>query len=116
MSMGMAKGLKLIRLSLFVVMSLLSWSAEAQTSGTADWPVYRHDSALTGTTKAKGKITSPKVKWEYYLGIPPANLVDVAASGRGNLADLDGDGILERYVIDDKTIRIFGLHGEVLWT
>src|SRR5262245_40742194 len=104
----------LTQLAAFGMLSLPACAFGQTRTGNADWPVHRNDLPLTGTTTAKGKITSPQVKWEYYLGIPPIDLVSVDAPGSDGLVDLDGDGILERYAIDGKTIRVFGLHGELL--
>src|SRR5262245_45661721 len=105
---GMIDWPKLTLLGVFGALSLSVCAFGQPKAGNADWPVDQHDVALTGTTTAKGKITSPRVKWEYYLGIPPTDLVGADAPGSGGLVDLDGDGILERYAIDGKTIRVFG--------
>src|SRR4051794_41981005 len=34
----------------------------------ADWPVYRHDVALTGVSPGRGRIATPRVLWVHYLG------------------------------------------------
>jgi outer membrane protein assembly factor BamB len=90
-------------------------------SSPVDWPVYRHDVALTGVSPGKGRIVTPNVQWEYDLGVPYEAMAnvrspDVVWSGRARVADLDGDGRLERILIDDRTLRITDPDGRELWT
>src|SRR5438445_1451081 len=90
--------------------------ASALAASTNDWPVYRHDAALSGVSRGKGKITKPQIKWEYYLGAP---FVAVAADRNpepSNIADLDGDGTLEKFSINGKMIEVTDLSGRRLWS
>jgi hypothetical protein len=85
-------------------------------ASTNDWPVYRHDTALSGVSPGRGHITVPEIKWEYYLGAP---FVSVATAGFGtaeNIADLCGDGVRERFSLSGKTIEVMDLSGAKLWT
>jgi outer membrane protein assembly factor BamB len=85
-------------------------------ASTTDWPLYRHDAALTGVSPGKGTITNPEVKWEYYLGAP---FVPIATAGNApaeKVADLDGDGTLETFSLTRKTIEVFTLEGRKLWS
>lgn len=107
---------KLLRLALLVILPLKVWAAEPNATSNAEWPVYRHDVALSGVTLAKGKITSPEVLWEYYLGIPPASLVETGSPELAQVIDLDGDGVLERYTIDGNTITTHDINGKLLWS
>src|SRR5438105_11489240 len=82
----------------------------------ADWPVYRHDVALTGVSPGRGRIATPRILWEHYLGVP---FVPVAADRPvqpADVADLDGDGRPERFSTDGQTIRVFDLAGKPLWS
>src|SRR5712692_10379078 len=63
----------------------------------ADWPVYRHDPALSGVSPGKGRLVAPRVRWEYFLGVPYEATATYrspidTASGRSDVVDLDGDG------------------------
>src|SRR5713226_6697052 len=87
----------------------------------ADWPVYRHDRALSGVSPGKGRLVAPRVRWEYFLGVPYEATATYrspidTASGRSDLVDLDGDGRLERIVIDGHTLRVTDEGGKQLWT
>jgi outer membrane protein assembly factor BamB len=85
-------------------------------AAAADWPMYRHDVALTGVSPGRGRIATPRVVWEYYLGVP---LVPVATDRPANpaeVADLDGDGRPERYRVDGQSIRVTDLAGKLLWS
>ncbi len=88
-------------------------SAVAQ--GT-DWPQYRHDARQTGVSPGKGRIESPQVKWEYYLGTPFLSTATDRQATPGDRADLDGDGRLERFAIHDRTIRVTDMAGGELWS
>jgi len=81
-----------------------------------DWPVYRHDVALSGASPGKGNITLPEVKWEYYLGAPFVPIAMAGAPPAENVADLAGDGTLERFSLKDKTIEVTDLSGHRLWS
>lgn len=81
-----------------------------------DWPMYRHDLQLTSFSAGQGRITKPSLLWEYYLGAPEVTLASHSPASSGNEADLDGDGVPERYTVTDRTITTTNLAGEVLWT
>ena len=81
-----------------------------------DWPVYRHDVALSGVSPGKGNITVPEIKWEYYLGVPFVPIAAAGAQPAANVADLDGDGTLEKYSLSGKTIEVSDLSGHRLWS
>ena len=84
-------------------------------AGTNDWPVYRHDVALTGVSPGKGRINKPEIKWEYYLGAPPVTIAADRKAPDPNVADLDGDGTAERFALNGKTIQVSDLAGKLLW-
>jgi hypothetical protein len=81
-----------------------------------DWPVYRHDAALSGVTPAEGNIDRPEVHGEYYLGTPYQKLVTTSYDPPSGVADLDGDGTPEHYAISDRTIRVSDSDGRELWS
>src|SRR5262245_33150600 len=64
------------------------------SASTTDWPLYRHDAALSGVSPGKGSITDPEVKWEYYLGAPFVSIATAGSAPAQNVVDLDGDGTL----------------------
>ncbi|MCS6919621.1 MAG: FG-GAP-like repeat-containing protein [Fimbriimonadales bacterium] len=82
----------------------------------SDWPVYRHDCALSGVSQGKGRILSPRVKWEYYLGAPYIAFAADRNAEPSNLADLDGDGTQEQFHLNGKTIEVSDLSGKRLWS
>jgi outer membrane protein assembly factor BamB len=88
----------------------------AVSAATKDWPVYRHDVALSGVSPAKGRIVTPDVKWEYYLGAPFVPIAAAKNEASGNVADLDGDGTPEKFLLKDKTIEVTDLSGKPLWS
>jgi len=88
-----------------------SWVA-----GSNDWPVYRHDAALTGVSPGQGRIHKPEIKWEYYLGPPPVTLATVRKPENPNAADLDGDGTLEPIWLSGKTSKVEDRGFNLLWT
>ncbi len=100
------------------IAGLLIWLTLSSGFGapTNDWPVYRHDVALTGVSPAKGKIVTPEVKWEYYLGAPFVGIAANRNDEPSNVADLDGDGTPERFSINGKTIEVTDLSGRRLWS
>jgi outer membrane protein assembly factor BamB len=88
----------------------------AVTAATNDWPVYRHDVALTGTASGKGNIVHPTVKRKHYLGAPFVERAAVVNAPDPSIADLDGDGVTERFTLGDRTIRVTSLEGKELWS
>ena len=96
------------------LLSLLVCSQAFASSN--DWPVYRHDVALSGVSPGKGNITEPEVKWEYHLGAPMVPLAIAGAAPAANVADLDGDGVPERFSLSGKTIEVTDLAGHRLWS
>jgi outer membrane protein assembly factor BamB len=89
--------------------------AAGPTTGP-DWPVFRHDLALTGVSPGRGKITTPRVLWEHYLGVPFVPVATDRPAKAADVADLDGDGRPERFVLDGQTIRVTDLAGKLLWS
>ena len=85
-------------------------------ASTTDWPLYRHDVALTGVSPGKGRITEPEIEWEYYLGAPFISVATVGKPAPENVADLDGDGTLETFSLHKKTIEVSDLDGHKLWS
>jgi len=81
-----------------------------------DWPVYRHDVALTGVSLGRGRIATPRVLWEHYLGVPFVPVATDRLAKQADVADLDGDGRPERYHLDGQTIRVTDLAGKLLWS
>src|SRR5436190_18300270 len=75
----------------------------------SDWPVYRHDVALSGVSPGKGKIAKPSVNWEYYLGAPFVPVATDREARPYHIADLDGDGQLEQFALQGKTIQVTDL-------
>ena len=109
------------RLLMGVLCALLTMAAVAVGGAPvagprADWPVYRHDTRLTGVTLAKGKITQPEVLWEHYLGAPYQPFAANALPVDSRLVDLDGDGTKERFHLNGKTISVTDQQGKQLWS
>ncbi len=103
-------------LSLCLLGVNFSSQSPAQTPAASDWPVYRHDAALTSVTKAKGRIDTPQIYAEYYLGTPYQELVHTDRERPPNIADLDGDGVQERFTVSERTISVFDTSGHELWS
>src|SRR5439155_11531336 len=82
----------------------------------ADWPVYRHDVALTGVSPGRGRIVTPRVLWEHYLGVPSVPVAADRPANPADAADLDGDGRPARFSLDGQTIRVTDLAGRLLWS
>lgn len=97
-----------------IVLSFLACGSLLAASSN-DWPVYRHDAALSGVSPGKGRITNPEIKWEYYLGAPPVTIAADRKWQDPNVADLDGDGTSERFSLNDKIIEVADLAGKRLW-
>jgi hypothetical protein len=98
---------------LVLVIPLVTSSAIGST--TNDWPVYRHDVALSGVSLGKGHIVTPEIKWEHYLGTPFVGLAADRNYEPSDQADLDGDGTLEKFSLSGKTITVTDLSGRRLW-
>jgi hypothetical protein len=99
-----------------VALILLIAMSSALGSPADDWPVYRHDVALSGVSPGKGRIVTPEVKWDYYLGAAYVGLAADRSPEPSNQADLDGDGVLEKFSLKDKTITVTDLSGRRLWS
>ena len=97
-------------------MILLLLANSALGASTNDWPMYRHDAALSGVSPGKGNITKPEIKWEYYLGAPPVTIATDRNTENPNIADLDGDGTPEKFSINGRTIEVTELSGRRLWS
>jgi hypothetical protein len=97
---------------------MLAPSPQLSFAGNADWPVYRHDLALTGTSRAKGKILKPEIKWEHYLGAAEVAEASHCPPEPANLVDLDGDGSLELlfYGGDGRLHAVRGKDGREVWS
>ena len=91
-------------------------AASSRVVGTNDWPVYRHDAALTGVSPGQGRIRKPEIKWEYYLGPSPLALATERKPENPKVADLDGDGTLEKFSLNGKTLEVTDQAGNRLWT
>ena len=63
-----------------------------------------------------GKITSPAIHWDYYLGVPFVSIATDRVVQPADVADLDGDGRLERFALDGNVIRVSDLAGKLLWS
>jgi outer membrane protein assembly factor BamB len=90
--------------------------ARAAPPAATDWPLFRHDLALTGVSPGRGKIATPRVFWEHYLGVPFVPVATDRTAKPADVADLDGDGRPERFVLDGQTIRVNDLTGKLLWS
>jgi hypothetical protein len=85
-----------------VKLLLLSLVCAQAFASSNDWPVYRHDVALSGVSAGKGNITVPEVKWEYYLGAPFVPIAMAGTPPAENVADLDGDGTKPNFSSPEK--------------
>jgi len=93
--------------------ALLAGCAAIARAADTQWPMYRHDSRLTGATDAAGKIVRPQVIWQYSLGIPYQPLASHDDADR-SLYDLDGDGTRERFTVEGTTLRVTDAEGAEL--
>jgi hypothetical protein len=96
--------------------AFLLLGTSAVIASSTDWPVYRHDRALSGVSPGQGWIVKPEIKWEYYLG---ATRVAIATDGNAeppDTADLDSDGTPEKFSINGNTIQVTDLSGRPLWS
>ncbi len=85
-------------------------------AASPDWPVYRHDVALSGVSPGIGRIIKPEILWEYYLGTPRIDLATDRVAEVPNTADLDGDGTLEKFSLNNHTLQVTDLSGRPLWS
>ncbi len=99
-----------------LTLAVLFGVSVAALAAGSDWPVYRHDAALTSVSPGKGAITKPAVKWEHYLGVPYQAIATDRKPVNAFSGDLDGDGRIETFTIDNKTIKVFDPAGEELWS
>src|SRR5262245_2995269 len=86
--------------------ALLADAAETPRPATfapgSDWPMYRHDPALSGVSPIKGGLAeAPRVAWTIDLGGPkvPAESVivrDVTGDGRDDFLTLSADTVVCR--------------------
>jgi hypothetical protein len=97
------------------VVALVTIAAGA-TFASADWPVYRHDAALSGVSLGKGNIAKPEVKMSYYLGIPFNRIAQNGQPGIPTTGDLDGDGKPESASFDGRDFHVSDSTGKVVWT
>lgn len=95
---------------------ILLLGTSAVIASSTDWPVYRHDGALSGVSPGKGRIVKPEIKWEFYLGAPRVAIATDRIAEPPNTADLDGDGTLEKFSLNGNTIQVTDLSGRPLWS
>jgi outer membrane protein assembly factor BamB len=76
----------------------------------ADWPVFRHDNARTGTTKNRVPAVLGK-RWETKLG--PRVSAPVIAAGMVFVADVDDHAVCALNVTDGKILWRFTAEGRV---
>ena len=103
--------MKIIHRGLLAFLTLLAVKSVAG-SLASDWPVYRHDVALSGVSPGKGQIAAPEIKWEHYLGSPFVGLATDRHPEPSDQADLDGDGSTEKFSLSGKTMTVTRLSGE----
>ncbi|MGE3315096.1 MAG: PQQ-binding-like beta-propeller repeat protein [Planctomycetaceae bacterium] len=106
---GMVRFIALLCSATFVVLNV----GTLCLAGEADWPMYRHDPHLTGSTTAKGKIRTPAILWEKYLGTSYQPFATHKRSDDG-LVDLDGDGRRERFRIEPTSFVVQDENGTEL--
>jgi outer membrane protein assembly factor BamB len=82
----------------------------------ADWPVYRHDTRLTGASAAHGRIRRPAILAEYDLGDAESPYVTLKDDAAPSLADLDGDGQRESFTVIKKKLIIRDAAGHERWS
>src|SRR5262245_3704465 len=107
--------MKSVRFGIFGCVILIATSS-AMGAPANDWPVYRHDVALSGVSPGKGRIVTPEIKWEYYLGAPFVGLAMDRNPEPSDQADLDGDGTVEKFSLSGKTITVTNRSGQQLWS
>jgi outer membrane protein assembly factor BamB len=107
--------MKIIVTGILVRVILLLMS-DAIGSPANEWPVYRHDVALSGVSPGQGRIITPEIKWEYYLGAAFVALATDRNDARSDQADLDGDGHVETFSLRPRTIAVTDLSGQQVWS
>ena len=112
---GFAKGQQSIRVSMETAFekgpafdSLATLPSGLSTPD--DWPVYRHDSGRTGTTKNRVPAVLTK-RWETKLGSHAS--APVIAAGMVFAADVDGHGVCAMNAADGKIAWRFTAEGRV---
>src|SRR5437762_6840226 len=77
----------------------------------SDWPMYRHDPALSATSPIQGGLAeAPEVAWFLDLGGPnvPSESVIVG--------DVTGDGRDDFLTLSADSVSCRDMRGELLWT
>lgn len=76
----------------------------------SDWPMYRHDPALTAQTPLKGGLaTAPQSIWSIDLGGPKVAAESVA------LHDVTGDGQVDLLILGIDSVTCRDSLGKLLW-
>ncbi|MDO8588844.1 MAG: PQQ-binding-like beta-propeller repeat protein [Armatimonadota bacterium] len=98
------------------LLAIVIAAVTAAGASSADWPVWRHDTALTGTSPGKGAISKPKVRWEYYLGAQAVEVATDRAPVSPYKADLDGDGTAETVLASGTDVSVIDTGGKTIWS
>jgi hypothetical protein len=78
---------------------------------SSDWPMYRHDPALTAVSPLRGGLAeAPQLEWSLDLGGPKV------PAERGVVRDVTGDGQDEFLTLSADTVTCRDSRGRVLWT
>jgi len=78
--------------------------------GQDNWPCFRHDGQLTGSSPLKGGFSDPpRQAWTVSLGAKDAPQEKLLAE------DVDGDGLDEILVVGRTEIRCLGRDGQPIW-
>src|SRR5262245_1895102 len=76
----------------------------------SDWPMYRHDPALTGVSPIKGGLkAAPSVDWSLDLGGPSVSLEHVV------VCDVTGDGREDFLALSADAVVCRDSRGRLLW-
>jgi hypothetical protein len=83
--------------------------SEGEVAG-GDWPVYRHDAALTASSPLRGGFAqAPRVAWSLDLGGPSV------PSERLLVQDVTGDGRDDILELGEETVTCREARGRLLW-